>query len=79
MVDGFKVAEDIRATDPEAFEMLTTRLQPDQEFCLVEKDTTQTLNASLCVLGPGQHPQPRHHDAQVGPAAVFSSTVWEKP
>ena len=50
MVDGFKVAEDIRATDPEAFEMLTTYgSNQTRDFVSSRKDTTQALNASLCV------------------------------
>ena len=50
LVDGFKVAEDIRATDPEAFEMLTTYgSNQTRDFVSSRKDTTQALNASLCV------------------------------
>lgn len=50
LVDGFKVAEDIRAADPEAFEMLTSYgSNQTRDFVSSRKDTTQSLNASLCV------------------------------
>ena len=48
LVDGFAVAE-TSAPPTGAFEMLTTYGSTRPGFCLVEKDTTQALNASLCV------------------------------
>ena len=45
MVDGFKVAEDIRATDPEAFEMLTTYGSNQTRDFVSSRKTPPRLNA----------------------------------
>ena len=50
LVDGFAVAEALRAEDPDAFEMLATYgSNQTRDFVSSRKDTTQALDASLCV------------------------------
>ena len=50
LVDGFAVAEDLRREDPEAFDLLSTYgSNQTRDFVSSRKDTTQSLNASLCV------------------------------